>query len=380
MSKVFDVAIVGAGILGLAHALAAAKLGKRVVVIERDSRANGASIRNFGFVTVTGQGRGASWERARRSRDVWRAVAVDAGITVVHEGLLLTMRRPEAIAVAEAFLKTEMGEGCALLDRTQVLAKLPRAATTNIAGGLWSPHDLRVESRTAISLLAKYLAERWNVEFLCETTALEIDPPHIRTARGAIEAAAAVVCPGDDLVSLFPERLTAYRVTKCRLSMLRLASPGFRLPAALMSDLGMTRYPGYAALPEAAALRARLLAEQPEHFEHGVHLIVVQSEDGSLVVGDSHHYGATPDPFAQTRTEQLILDELAAATGIAGLPVIERWTGVYASSSERPMFVDAPSPSIRVVLVTGGNGASTAFAIGEEVIGDLFGHTTGAVP
>ena len=43
---------------------------------------------------------------------------------------------------------------------------------------------------------------------------------------------------------------------------------------------------------------ARLQAEQPEHLAHGVHLIAVQSEDGSLVVGDSHHYGATPDPFA----------------------------------------------------------------------------------
>ena len=43
------------------------------------------------------------------------------------------------------------------------------------------------------------------------------------------------------------------------------------------------------------------------------------------------------------------------------------------------MFVDAPSPSIRVVLVTGGNGASTAFAIGEEVIGALYDRKIGAV-
>ena len=61
---VYDVAIVGAGIVGLAHALAAVRLGKRVIVIDRDARANGASIRNFGFVTVTGQKAGASWEGA----------------------------------------------------------------------------------------------------------------------------------------------------------------------------------------------------------------------------------------------------------------------------------------------------------------------------
>ena len=71
----FDLAVVGAGILGLAHALAAARHGKRVIVVDRDAQANGASIRNFGFVTVTGQQRGEMWRLARRSRDVWVEIA-----------------------------------------------------------------------------------------------------------------------------------------------------------------------------------------------------------------------------------------------------------------------------------------------------------------
>ena len=37
-----DVAIVGAGILGLAHAYVAAKAGKSVVVLEKSPRAAGA--------------------------------------------------------------------------------------------------------------------------------------------------------------------------------------------------------------------------------------------------------------------------------------------------------------------------------------------------
>ncbi len=36
------------------------------------------------------------------------------------------------------------------------------------------------------------------------------------------------------------------------------------------------------------------------------------------------------------------------------------------------MFADTPAENIRLVVITGGTGASTSFAIGEEVIADLF--------
>ena len=38
-----------------------------------------------------------------------------------------------------------------------------------------------------------------------------------------------------------------------------------------------------------------------------------------------------------------------------------------------PMFADAPSDDVRLVMVTSGTGASTSFAIAEETIADLFG-------
>ena len=298
----YDLAVVGAGIVGLAHAYAAAKAGARVVVIERDLAANGASIRNFGFITVTGQARGEVWGLAMRTRDLWAEVAGAAGVSVEHRGLLLTLRRPESVAVAEAFLATEMGRACEVLDAAALRTRCPEIAAPDTLGALASPHELRVESRHALPRLAAWLAEAHGVDVRFGTAVLGIEPPVVHASRGPIRARRAVVCPGDDFASLYPERLAPFGLTRCRLSMLRLADPGFRLPAGVMSDLGLVRYAGYAALPQAEALRRRLEAEQPRHLANGVHLIAVQSADGSLVVGDSHHYGEAADALRAGRS------------------------------------------------------------------------------
>jgi FAD dependent oxidoreductase TIGR03364 len=370
----FDLAVIGAGIVGLGCALAAAKRGKRVVVIDRDAQANGASVRNFGFITVTGQARGEMWRRAMRSREIWAEVAAKAGVPILHRGLLLTARRPESVAVLESFLATEMGAECRLLHPDDVGRDHPFAFRPASLAALWSPHELRVESREAIPRLAAWLESRHGVTFLRDTAALAVDASKVVSSRGVVEAEAIAVCPGDDLTSLFPDRIAAYGVSRCKLQMLRLADPGFRLSAGVMSDLGLARYAGYAALPEAQALRARLEAEQPEHLEHGVHLIVVQSADGSLVVGDSHHYAPTPDPFAHEAVDRLILDEFEAVFGGAAPPVLERWTGTYATAPDRAVVIDTPAPGVRLVMVTTGAGASTGFGLGEEVVADLLGE------
>jgi len=369
----FDLAVVGAGIVGLAHALAAARLGKRVAVIDRDAQANGASVRNFGFVTVTGQTRGEVWRRARRSAQVWGEIAGPAGIEIVQRGLTMVARRPEAQAVLKAFLQTEMAEGCAWRDAGDLDDRLPQRG--DVLGALTSSVDLRVESRTAIPRLAAWLEAVHGVTFLRGVAVRGVETGRLETSAGAIQAEVIVVCPGDDLITLFPDAFAQAEVTRCKLQMLRLAAPGWRLPGPVMSDLGLVRYLGYAALPETAAVRARLEAEQAAHLEHGVHLIVVQSADGSLVVGDSHHYAATPDPFSREDVDSLILDEFAQVFGQTPPPVLERWTGTYASAAGHSL-IEAPLPRVRLVTVTSGTGASTAFGLAEDVIAGLYQGTT----
>lgn len=364
----FDVAVVGRGIVGLAHALAAARMGQRVVVIDRQTRATGASIRNFGFVTVTGQERHDMWPLARRTRDIWAWLAPRAGIAVEQRGLVLPVRRAASAAVLEAFLRTEMGEGCGLLSDRELQVLDSGTPFMPCEAALVSPHELRVEARGAVPGIAGWLERERGVAFAPPAAVIACEPGRVITAGGDYRAHAVFICPGDDLNALFPEVFSYHIVTRCKLQMLRLAAPGYRLSRAVMSDLGLIRYEGYSALPEASALAAQLRREQAAQIDAGVHLIVAQSADGTLVVGDSHDYGDAPDPFHHEAIDRLVLQEFEAVLGPAP-QVVERWVGTYASSPKQNWFTRTVADGVHVTVVTCGAGMSTAFAIGERVVG-----------
>lgn len=265
----YDVVVVGAGIVGLATAYAATQRGLKVAVIERHAQCVGASVRNFGFVTVTGQRRGEHWQRARRTRDVWQTIAPQAGIHIVHQGLYVLAQRPLAVAVLEAFMDTEMAEGCELWGSMQAQQRVPQLQAGHAV--LYSPHERRVESREAIPQLSRWLAHAQGVDFYWHTAV------------------------------------------------------------------------------------------------HSIELPIVHTADGSLVVGDSHVYGAAEHPFASERIDDLIVQELHRVLRVPNATVTHRWTGTYASAHD-VVFKTSPSAGVAVGIVTGGTGASTSFAFAEELL------------
>lgn len=369
----YDLAVVGAGIVGLAHAYAAARAGLKVVVIDREARSVGASVRNFGLVTVTGQGRGQTWTRAARSRDIWAHVAKAAGIPVLQEGLFLTARRPEALAVLEAYARTEEGAACRMIGADEATRTFPMLKKEGLLGGLWSPHEIRVEPREVIPRFTEWLEKKHGVTVLRPVHVCEAMPPRLETSAGSIEAGRIVLCPGDELRTLCADVLAVHGVTRTKLHMLRWPAPGWRSPAAFMGDLTLVRYEGFASLPEARDLRRRLDRECAGALQAGIHVIVTQSADGSLVIGDSHHDGDPPSPFHAEDVDAAILVQTRAFLDVpAGAPV-ERWTGTYAKRPGGDALVLAPAPDLRLALVTSGTGMSTAFALAEEVVRDLTG-------
>lgn len=368
-----DVAIVGAGIVGLAHAVEAARRGLSVVVVERDHYARGASVRNFGHGYVTAQA-GEAREAAVEARGRWLQLARDAGFWIVESGSVMVARGPEELAVMEEFAAVRQGEAH-LLTPAEVLARVP-VADDDLLGGLWTPMDCRIDPREAVGAIARWLALERGVTFLWGATALGAEPGLLRTSRGDIAADTVILATGHDLDRLYPDLAAEAGVRRCTLHMLRVASPGARaIEPALLTGLALLRYRGFAACPSLPALRERLACERPELLDAEVNLIVTQRPDGDLVVGDTHEYGSTSSPFQAEELDELILAEVRSLLGARSLRVLERWRGVYAHSPDREFLVAAPAERVRVVSVTSGIGMTTALGLAPRVFDDLLATT-----
>ena len=374
-----DLAIVGAGILGLAHAYAAAKSGKRVVVFERAQRAAGASVRNFGMIWPIGQPAGEMLTLALRSRAIWREVLLEAKLPSRETGSLhLTYRQDEA-EVAQEFAEMASGLGydCQWIAPHAVLQRSQAVQPDGLLGALWSPTELTVDPRRIVAELPAFLTERFGVEFRFATAVRAIVPPVLETADTESNerwtADQFLICSGEDFETLYPAHYAASGLTRCKLQMLRTASQpsGWELGPSLAAGLTLRFYPAFEVCKTLDALKARIAEETPELDRWGIHALVSQTWDGALTLGDSHEYGLAVDIFNKAKIDDLILDYTRGFLRAPEMRIAERWYGVYAKHPTKTLVTMEPEASVRIVASPGGSGMTLSMGLGEKMISEM---------
>jgi FAD dependent oxidoreductase TIGR03364 len=361
-----DVLVVGAGIVGLAHACAALSRGLTVTIIDRDARAVGASVRNFGHCCITAQS-GELLDLALVAREKWLEYAELAGFFSVASGAVAIARSATELAVlAELADSREPGQ-VQLLTASQAITQLRADADPTIVGGALLRDDVRVDPREAVSSLASWLASQPGVRFLWQTSYFGAEEGVARTSRGEIRADRTIVCVGHDLDYLFPEVAATRAVERCALQMMRVEAPeGLVLRPAVLTGTSMLRYPAFAETDAAVALRAEISSARPDLLAIGANVMFTQRPNGTLIVGDSHRYSTTMDPFQAEATSAVLLAEIEQILGVSKLRVRERWQGIYASSPQQPFLVEEVAPGVTVAIVTSGVGMTISFGVAEK--------------
>jgi FAD dependent oxidoreductase TIGR03364 len=365
-----DVIVVGAGIVGLAHAYAAAKSGHRVVVLERSLMATGASIANFGMLWPIGQTAGRMLELALESRTIWLEVLREAKIPFRDTGSLHVACHQDEAEVGQEFaaIAPQHGFDCRWLDRAQALELSPALNPDSLLGALWSSTETTVDPREVLGKLPLFLAERYNVHFEWGCPVFSIEQDKVHTARGVWQAPRVIVCSGSDFETLYPEHFASSGLTRCKLQMLRTAPQpgGWELGPSLAGGLTFRFYHSFRICSTLAALQARVAEEMPEYDRYGIHTMISQTTAGELILGDSHEYGLTPSIFNRDEIDQLMLHHLKTFARVPDFSMAERWFGVYAKHFDKPLVRFGPQDNVEVVTGLGGAGMTLSFGVGAE--------------
>jgi len=372
-----DVVVVGAGIVGLAHAWAAARRGLSVTLLERSPYAQGASIRNFGMVWPIGQAPGLPLQTALRSRELWIEAAAEAGFWHASTGSVYLAVRDDELAVMYEFVKQaqELGYDCEMLSQSQAWDQSPAANRDHVIGGFYSRTEVGVDPRQAIALLPKMLADRYGVEVYFDAPVVSCDTGSVRLSDGRVFEASerVVVCSGAETRLLFPGLLEAEGTIQCKLQM--LATPAqpdaWRAGPMIASGSTLRHYDAFAACPSLDALKQRIANETPELDELGIHFMAAQNGLGEIVMGDSHEYGSAIGPFDQERIERILLSHLRHLLDLPDFSIARRWHGVYLKAPGRTHIQAEPLPGVTVFNGLGGAGMTLSFGLADRMWSEM---------
>jgi FAD dependent oxidoreductase TIGR03364 len=377
MELEYDAGIVGAGIVGLAHAFHLARRGMRVIVFERHRKAQGASVRNFGMIWPIGQPLGPLYQLARRSRELWLEVLEASGLWHTRCGSLhLAYHEDEAEILREFVAEASDRERpCQFWNPAEIGVRFPAVVQAKLRAGLWSPVELAVDPRQVIAELPVWLGRRHGVEFAFGTPVLGHDLPRVLTPGRDWRVRRLVICTGTDFQELAPAAFADSGLLPVKLQMMR-SQPfaRFQVGTHLAAGLTLRHYAAFAGCRTLPTLARRLDAELPEYGRHGIHVLVSQNAAGELTLGDSHEYGEAIEPFDKACIDELVLDYLHTFVRIPDLRIAARWHGTYVKHPTSAFVVKHLTPQVLVVTGLGGAGMTLSLGLAEQVVNDWLGE------
>lgn len=365
-------AIIGSGIVGLAHAWAAARQGDRVTVIERSDKARGASVRNFGMFWPIGQTL-EYYPIALRSGELWTEFTQAMGITQRPCGSACIVDRDDEAAVLEEFaqLAPDLGVACELWTRAQAESRCPGVRAGIAKAALFSPAECNVDPRESLAALPIYLQEKYGVRFRWDTTVTHVETDKLRIASGeSFSFDQIIICSGHDFQTLFPNVFKQAPIKVCKLQMLRTVRQpqGWSLGPMLASGLTLRHYDSFSICPSHAGMKQRIAQETPELDHYGIHVMASQDKNGGLVLGDSHEYDSDIEIFDKAEIDRLMLRELHRLYDFPDWTIAERWHGIYAKCTQGPIFRAEPLNRVHIATGTGGSGMTLSFGLAESFI------------
>ena len=196
-----DVVIVGAGMVGAACALYAARAGLDVVIVDRGPVAGGTTGAGEGNLLVSDKEPGPELDLALLSGRLWTQLAEEIGEFIEYEakGGLVVASTPDGLAALERFAEDQRTAGVVAGPvHGDALYDLEPHLAPGLPGGVYYPQDCQVMPALAAAHLVRASGARLLTGRTVTDVLLKADGTvqGVRTARGDILAPTVVNAAG----------------------------------------------------------------------------------------------------------------------------------------------------------------------------------------
>jgi glycine/D-amino acid oxidase-like deaminating enzyme len=357
IARVFDVLIVGAGIVGCACADSFSRRGFRVGVVERDVVGSGATAAGMGHIVVMDDSE-AQFALTRYSQTLWQELRDELPADVEYESCGTIWVAADEEEMAEVARKQSYYSTRAVpvsILHAGTLAELEPNLRPGLAGGLLVHEDAVVYPPCAARFFMER-ARRRGAQLIFGTVA-EIGNGTIRLNDGTtLQAQYVVNCGG-----AWAPRLSDVEI-KMRKGHLAITD----------------RYPGFVRhqLVELGYLKsAHSLSSDSVAFN------IQPRRTGQMLIGSSRQYGAEHKDVDTGILGRMLRRAIEYIPALAGLSTIRVWTGFRAATPDKLPLVGPSLLDESVLLATGheGLGITTCLATA-ELLADHVVNSRTAIP
>jgi len=354
--KTFDVAIVGAGIVGSACAAECAREGLSVAIVEAGIIGGGATAAGMGHLVVMDDSE-AQFALTRYSQQLWNEISDELPHEVEHDACGTIWIAADDEEMAEALRKqsfyAERGVRTEMLD-AQSLAEAEPSLRPGLAGGLRVPGDSVIYPPCAAQFfVAQALAK--GAELFLGKSVDAISADGVRLRDGTAIAAGLVV---NSAGSWAPMLTPAVDVKK-------------RKGHLVITD----RYPGFVRhqLVELGYLKsAHSLTADSVAFN------VQPRKTGQLLIGSSRQYGAEDSHVDNSMLTRMLERAVEYLPGLRKLSSLRTWTGFRAATPDKLPLIGPHTEQQRLYLATGheGLGITTSLGTAKLLVAQIMNRAT----
>ncbi|MBV8438623.1 MAG: FAD-dependent oxidoreductase, partial [Silvibacterium sp.] len=341
VTRNFDVAVIGAGIVGTACALEFARAGMRVAVIEREAVASGATGAAMGHIVVMDDSP-AQLALTTFSQSLWSELAptLPAAVEYYRPGTIWIAADEDEMAEVRRKFESYRHHGipCELLD-SRALAEAEPTLRRPLTGGLLVRNDAVLHPHRAADYLISE-AEKLEAHLMIGHAVTSASHGRVTFDNGDFLHAATII----NAAGVLSPTITPGIPVRKRKGHLILTESYPGSPRRQLVELGYLK--------------------SAHTFETDSVAFNVQPQlSGHLLVGSSRQYGAEHPGLDQHILDAMIERAALFMPDLPGLTTIRSWTGFRAATPDKLPLI-GPTQDSTVLVATGheGLGITTSLA------------------